>query len=353
MGRGALFSWVWWKNEIEMGDILSICFFCIILWQNENFNRKNYAYETMLRFLFGIALRAVGWCRTAHRPGHMSRQDMEPHLGTATNYLMSGYANRFHFYGASVGYEATNSWLRSPQFVVKKGCTYTIRFSYRTDGTLPNIPLTYWFNSIDPTLKGTDATALAKVKTDCGEINITKKVTAYTETMLECVAESDGMAYLSLRVYSDGMSDELAGRVYMAGFSVSEAGGAAAAAAPSDVKAVAAEGGELTVDVSWTLPTVDADGQPLDGDRAVESVAVYRDGALAATLAADATSWRDTAEAGLTPGKHTYEVGGCRVRLRRAVRLCPHGDAFVGMENIYNFKCRFRVFYRAKTCRIC
>ena len=234
--------------------------------------------------------------------------DSQATFGTATNYLMSGYANRFHFYGASVGYEATNSWLRSPQFVVKKGCTYTIRFSYRTDGTLPNIPLTYWFNSIDPTLKGTDATALAKVKTDCGEINITKKVTAYTETMLECVAESDGMAYLSLRVYSDGMSDELAGRVYMAGFSVSEAGGAAAAAAPSDVKAVAAEGGELTVDVSWTLPTVDADGQPLDGDRAVESVAVYRDGALAATLAADATSWRDTAEAGLTPGKHTYEV---------------------------------------------
>ena len=78
--------------------------------------------------------------------------------------------------------------------------------------------------------------------------------------------------------------------IFMAGLAVSEAGGAAAAAAPSDVKAVAAEGGELTVDVSWTLPTVDADGQPLDGDRAVESVAVYRDGALAATLAAGATS---------------------------------------------------------------
>lgn len=229
-------------------------------------------------------------------------------FGTATNYLMPGYANRFHFYGVSVGYEATDSWLRSPGFVVKKGCTYTIRFSYRTDGTVPYIPLEYWFNAIDPTLKKTDATALGKVKTDCGEISITKKVTAYTEASLECVAQSDGTAYLSFRVYSDGMSDEITGRLYMAGFSVCESGGAAAAAAPSEVKAVAAEGGELAVDVSWTLPTVDADGQPLEGDRAIEHVAVYRDGTLAATLAADATSWRDNAEAGLTPGKHSYEV---------------------------------------------
>ena len=122
-------------------------------------------------------------------------------FGTATNYLMPGYANRFHFYGGSVGYEATDSWLRSPGFVVKKGCTYTIRFSYRTDGTVPYIPLEYWFNAIDPTLKKADATALGKEKNDCGEISITKKVTAYTETSLECVAQSDGTAYLSFRVY--------------------------------------------------------------------------------------------------------------------------------------------------------
>lgn len=103
-------------------------------------------------------------------------------FGIATNWLLDGYANRFHFYGESVSYDATDSWLRSPEFKVRKGRTYNIKFSYRTDGTsTQNIPLQYWFNAIDPTSSNANATNLSKVKTGTGNINITSKVTAYTE----------------------------------------------------------------------------------------------------------------------------------------------------------------------------
>lgn len=316
------------KMQLNGGYNWRYASFYVILWQNEINHIKTMLMKRCYAFLLGLvcvlsagaaqpidlatypdktwnptaayAIGADGWA--------VKDWESMATFGTATNYLMPGYANRFHFYGGSVGYEATDSWLRSPGFVVKKGCTYTIRFSYRTDGTVPYIPLEYWFNAIDPTLKKADATALGKEKNDCGEISITKKVTAYTETSLECVAQSDGTAYLSFRVYSDGMSDEITGRLYMAGFSVCESGGAAAAAAPTDVKALAAADGVLAVDVSWTLPTVDTDGQPLEGDRAIEKVVVYRDGEPAATLPADTNSWRDNADAGLVPGNHSYEV---------------------------------------------
>lgn len=230
-------------------------------------------------------------------------------FGIATNWLLDGYANRFHFYGASVSYDATDSWLRSPEFKVRKGRTYNIKFSYRTDGTsTQNIPLQYWFNAIDPTSSNANATNLSKVKTGTGNINITSKVTAYTEKTLEYTAETDGSAFLSFRVYSDGLKDELAGRVYIAGFSLTETGGVAMAAPPTAVSATPGADAALTVDLSWTLPTVDANNEPLTGERAIEKVLVYRDNILAKELAADATTWQDNEEAGLTPGEHSYQI---------------------------------------------
>lgn len=230
-------------------------------------------------------------------------------FGIATNWLLDGYANRFHFYGASVSYDATDSWLRSPEFKVRKGRTYNIKFSYRTDATsTQNIPLQYWFNAIDPTTSSSNATNLSKVKTGTGNINITSKVTAYTEKTLEYTAETDGSAFLSFRVYSDGLEDELAGRVYIAGFSLTETGGVAMAAPPTAVSATPGADAALTVDLSWTLPTVDANNEPLTGERAIEKVLVYRDNILAKELAADATTWQDNEEAGLTPGEHSYQI---------------------------------------------
>ncbi len=64
----------------------------------------------------------------------------------------------------------------------------------------------------------------------------------------------------------------------------------------------------LEADLSWTLPTTDADGVAMPEGVAIEKVNIYRDGILTKELAGDATSWKDTEEDGLTPGYHYYEV---------------------------------------------
>lgn len=257
--------------------------------------------------------------------------DSQQTFSTAgSNWKLSGYDNRFQFYGGGVEWEATNSWLTSPEFQMKKGAKYTIAFQYRTANTTTEIPLKWWFNPIDPTSSKANATALAKVKEGCGSKTI-NKTTAYTEVSWEYEATENGSAYISLQVYSDGMGDALSGYVYIAGFKVSEEGGEqgpAQAAAPTSLTATANADGELVVDLAWTLPTTDAEGNDLQD---VENVVVYRDETLAATLAADATEWQDTAESGLTPGEHTYTVavtaGGQEGLLSEAV-TCAYVGPF-------------------------
>lgn len=79
-------------------------------------------------------------------------------------------------------------------------------------------------------------------------------------------------------------------------------------APPTGLKATAGANHALTVALEWTNPTRDAEGDLFPADKTIESILVYRDGALAATLAGDVTSWTDTEADGLTAGDHTYAV---------------------------------------------
>ena len=88
--------------------------------------------------------------------------------------------------------------------------------------------------------------------------------------------------------------------------------------------------------LSWKLPTVDTDGNPLPlpEDAPIYNVHIYRDGEPVKSLSGNATSWIDTADLGLTPGKHTYgielEVAGVYgPRLYgESPTICPTGDDF-------------------------
>lgn len=228
------------------------------------------------------------------------------------NFLLTGYASRFQFSGIGVGASATNSWLRSPEFKVRKGSTYTIKFSYKTNNNADQkIPIQFWFNAIDPTASIENATSLSNVTTGKENINITEKVGSYTEKTLEYTVNDGGTAYLSLRVYSEGGTENrLNGLVYISGFSVTENGGVviAAPASPTAVSATPGANGALSVNLSWTLPTVDVDGQPLEGDHAIQKVLVYRDGTKVKELAGAATSWQDSEQDGLTAGNHSYQI---------------------------------------------
>lgn len=220
------------------------------------------------------------------------------------------FQNRFDFSGTSVGTSVVNTWLRSPEFKVRKDATYNIKFYYRTtNNSEQNIPVQIWFNAIDPTASIENATSLSNVTTGKENINITEKVGSYTEKTLEYTASANGSAFLSLRVYSAG-GPKLAGNICITGFSVTENGGVviAAPASPTAVTATPGANGALSVNLSWTLPTDDVDGQPLTGDHAIQKVLVYRDGTKVKELAGAATSWQDSEQDGLTAGNHSYQI---------------------------------------------
>ncbi len=92
----------------------------------------------------------------------------------------------------------------------------------------------------------------------------------------------------------------------------------------------------LAATLSWNLPTVDTDGNllPLPEDAPIYNVHIYRDDVLVKSLSGNATSWIDTADLGLTPGKHTYgievEVAGVYgPRLyAESPTICPTGDNY-------------------------
>ncbi len=92
----------------------------------------------------------------------------------------------------------------------------------------------------------------------------------------------------------------------------------------------------LAATLKWKLPTVDTDGNPLPlpEDAPIYNVHIYRDGEPVKSLSGNATSWIDTADFGLTPGKHTYgievEVAGVYgPRLyAESSTICPTGDDF-------------------------
>ena len=102
----------------------------------------------------------------------------------------------------------------------------------------------------------------------------------------------------------------------------------------------------LAATLKWKLPTVDTDGNPLPlpEDAPIYNVHIYRDGVLVKSLSGNATSWIDTADLGLTPGKHTYgievEVAGVYgPRLyAESPTICPTGDDFKNTPYTSDFR---------------
>ncbi len=78
----------------------------------------------------------------------------------------------------------------------------------------------------------------------------------------------------------------------------------------SNLTAIVAPERELKISLSWTLPTKSTLGAYFDETQTVEKVEVFRDGGETpvATFNEAVTSFEDTADTGLTSGKHTYQV---------------------------------------------
>ncbi|MBR1804704.1 MAG: choice-of-anchor J domain-containing protein [Muribaculaceae bacterium] len=115
------------------------------------------------------------------------------------------------------------------------------------------------------------------------------------------VNRGEGDYYFAFKAYS--AADQYF--IYLTNFSIALNG--TSPAAPSGLTAAVGDNDAITVDLAWTLPTLDDEGETLPAS-AITAVRVSRDGQVVATLPANATSWRDTETTGLTAGVHSYEV---------------------------------------------
>lgn len=108
--------------------------------------------------------------------------------------------------------------------------------------------------------------------------------------------------YFGIHAYSEADRN----KIYVTGFEVKE--NVFMPGAPTGLTVTPDVDGAVSAEISWTLPTRDSDGAPLPESAVFDSVRLFRDGTLIATLGGDAVTYTDTEAGGLTAGKHLYSV---------------------------------------------
>lgn len=222
---------------------------------------------------------------------------------TGTAYAPTGYDSAFYVY---LPYEDDiDSWLVSPSFQFKSGCTYEISFSYKFSYSSSYSFLDCWLTGSKGTLNLTTANSISA--TTANFISPSSSPTSWTPVTFEYTPTADEVKYLNFRVINDP-GEYPQGRVYLGAFSIKMKGSLSQPLAPTGLTATAGADNAITATLSWTNPTQDASGSPLTGDNAIRSIIVTRDGQTVATLEGAPTSWTDTEATGLVGGQHTYTV---------------------------------------------
>ena len=198
--------------------------------------------------------------------------------------------------GIKYTYHNSNSgddWCISPAISLEAGKEYKLKIWEKAEST--SWPENYKIflaqeNTIEALTAGTTLLNREGVKTT----SWTKQATTFT-------VETTGDYYFG--IYECSASGKY--NLYLTSFFVSE--NVLTAGSPTGLTATEDPAGALKVDLSWTLPTVDADGAAL-AEEVITGVKVYRDDELIASLDGQATSMTDTEALGLTCGFHNYSV---------------------------------------------
>ncbi|MGM9868397.1 MAG: choice-of-anchor J domain-containing protein [Sodaliphilus sp.] len=198
--------------------------------------------------------------------------------------------------GAKYSYnssENANDWLVSPAIHLEADKEYKVSFYVKTSSSryTENLRLSV-ANSNTADAMATQSETLIDLP-EYANTTFTKKSVVYT-------ARETGDYYFGFYEYSQKDMYSL----YVTAFQVAE--NITTPAAVSNLVATVGENEALSVDLSWTLPTTDDDGNALSTP--LTGVEVLRDGVHVATLDGTATSWQDSEALGLTSGFHTYSV---------------------------------------------
>ncbi len=217
--------------------------------------------------------------------------------GTST-WEDNDYSRDFKGTGFSVGKEygydrknPADDWLISPAVHLLAGVEYKVSF-WLDAGEMENLRLNWAQQPTAEALSADGAVLYEFEFIDWGWQRISKTFTP----------AADGDYYFGFYAYSEADKND----IELTGFEVKE--NVFVPGMPTNLSVTPDINGLIQAVVSWTLPTIDADGADMPGDAVFNKVELYRDGSLLQTLSGDAASFTDTEAFGLAAGKHTYEV---------------------------------------------
>lgn len=195
--------------------------------------------------------------------------------------------------GIKYQYDYSNpadDWAVSPALALQPGTEYKVSFWMKTSSNEEDITL-YLTTSTDPT-----AMRASTVLHDF----VSFKDSSWKKYVYTFTVSEGGDYHAAFFIHSPKNRYN----VFLRGFTLSE--NLSIPARPTELTATAGADEALTVDLAWTLPTKDTDGNDLAA--AIDNVLVSRDGELIATLAGTAVSFTDDESYGLDSGFHTYAV---------------------------------------------
>lgn len=210
--------------------------------------------------------------------------------------------------GANTYYQASDVWLVSPKFKVKKGNEYKITFYAKSQAALNTITaFDAYMTDVNPIVSEENATATATgLAFNLGAAF----TTTYVVRTAQFTAAESGAEYIAIRLQGQHGTPVFVADVNIV--EIDKGGGdepdVPEAAAPKAVTGLTASqvDNEMNVAISWTNPTLDIN----DNEVEITAIKVYRDDAAEpiATLEGSATSYVDE---NVEAGEHTYKVVAC------------------------------------------
>lgn len=192
----------------------------------------------------------------------------------------------------------SNDWLVTPGIALEKGISYDLTYMLRN--TFKNYPERFAI------LMGTSPTDTANMKTiatydpfDCGGVE--------TAISHDIIVDESGTYYFAVKCYSQ-KADNCSG-MFINSISIEANGKVGAPASVSDIVITPEPEGELSADITVTLPTENLNGEPLSG---TVDVYIYRDGSeepvgtLTGQTPGARVTWKDTSVP--DAGFHVYTI---------------------------------------------
>ena len=201
-------------------------------------------------------------------------------------------------YNMGADQESADDYLISPGIEIEKGISYALIVNMRN--TFAN------YKERVSLMVGTDPT-------DISTFQVLAQDDAYDVggTLADWEAdfqmEESGTYYFAVRVYTH--REDNASGIFVYSMALNQLGKNEAPAEVTNLTITPDEDGEMVADVTFTVPTTQLDGNPLNGSALTANI--YRDGAEAAVAqipveAGNNTTWTDNTVEGV--GVHTYTV---------------------------------------------